>query len=73
MPKYRPFVPHYNQGNIQPVDFFEGWYPKDHLISHYEMEIIKYVCRHRYKGSPQKDLQKAMVYLTWIGELEEEQ
>ena len=52
------FPPHYNQSMIQPIDVIEDWDLNYNLGN-----LIKYISRYRYKGSPLQDLQKAQWYL----------
>ena len=49
---------HYNQGKIEVIDFLE-----DQLLDFRLANVIKYICRYRYKGTPLKDLKKAQWYL----------
>jgi len=49
---------HYTKGGIETLDFIEAWgfnYP--------EGNVIKYLCRYKYKGKPLEDLKKCRVYL----------
>lgn len=48
---------HYNQGKIEVIDFID-----DQKFGYYEGNIIKYICRYRYKNGIQ-DLEKAAWYL----------
>lgn len=51
---------HYTQGDIQPLDYAHdhGW-----LDGACRTNILKYITRCDFKGSPVKDLQKARRYL----------
>ena len=49
---------HYNQGGIEPIDFIEA-----NNMGYYEGNIIKYITRYKYKGTPLLDLEKARHYL----------
>lgn len=49
---------HYTQSTIQPIDVIEDWDLNFHLGN-----TIKYICRHRNKGKPIEDLEKAAWYL----------
>jgi hypothetical protein len=49
---------HYNTGKIEVLDFIE-----DQRLDFHEANVVKYVCRARYKGSEITDLEKAAVYL----------
>ena len=50
--------PHYNQGKIGVSDFIE-----DQKLPWPAANIIKYICRYRYKGDALGDLYKAKEYL----------
>lgn len=52
------FPKHYNVGRIQVWDFI-----LDQNLGFLEANVVKYVCRFRYKGAPVKDLEKARAYL----------
>jgi hypothetical protein len=62
----KPDVPHYNRGDIQPIDFMESNFTPDEYRGFLKGQIIKYVSRYRYKGTPDADLEKAGVYLGWL-------
>jgi hypothetical protein len=49
---------HYNKQGIEVIDVIEAYELPYHLGN-----VIKYVCRHSYKGKPLQDLQKALWYL----------
>lgn len=49
---------HYNQGNIEIIDFLE-----DQSLNYRLSCVIKYVCRCEYKGTKLSDLKKARWYL----------
>jgi hypothetical protein len=48
----------YNQGKIEVWDFI-----LDQDLGFLAANVIKYVCRYRFKGSPIQDLKKARAYL----------
>ena len=48
---------HYNKG-IEVIDFIESW-----CMDFNTGNVIKYVSRHRYKGQPLEDLEKAKWYV----------
>ncbi|MFQ5737366.1 MAG: DUF3310 domain-containing protein, partial [Thermodesulfobacteriota bacterium] len=50
--------PHYTQGKIEVIDFIE-----DQGLGYPDGNVVKYVCRHRHKGTPLADLKKARWYL----------
>lgn len=49
---------HYNTGKIQPIDAIESWQLDFRLAN-----AVKYIARHKHKGSPKKDLEKALWYI----------
>lgn len=50
---------HYNKQGIEVIDVIEAYTPNSpHLAN-----VLKYVCRHSYKGKPVQDLKKAAWYL----------
>ncbi|MGL5113606.1 MAG: DUF3310 domain-containing protein [Flavobacterium sp.] len=56
---------HYKQGKIEVFDFIE-----DQKLDFAEGCVVKYVARHRHKGKPLEDLQKAAWYLNKLIEKE---
>lgn len=73
MPDTHPQVAHYNRGAVQPIDFMEGSFTPDEYRGYLKGNVIKYVFRYRYKGTPEADLTKAMTYLGWLREFESKQ
>ena len=49
---------HYNKQGIEVIDVIEAYELPYHLGN-----VIKYVCRHAYKGHEEQDLRKALWYL----------
>ena len=49
---------HYNTGKIQPIDVIEDWGLDFRLAN-----AVKYIQRHKHKGSAKKDLEKAVWYI----------
>jgi hypothetical protein len=49
---------HYTHGKIECIDVIEDWQLPFHAA-----QVLKYLCRYRWKGSPLLDLQKARWYL----------
>jgi len=49
---------HYTQGKIEVIDFLE-----DQNLDFRLANVIKYICRHKYKGKPIQDIEKAIWYL----------
>ena len=54
--------PHYNNGGIEAIDYI-GQQLGDHVTAYLEGNVLKYLHRHKYKGNPQQDLEKARWYL----------
>lgn len=62
---------HYNQGNIECIDYIKDNLTSDMYEGFLVGNVIKYISRYRYKKGVE-DLKKAEVYLKWlIKELEE--
>jgi len=51
---------HYTQGNIEVIEVIEAW---DYNIGFCVGNAIKYIARHRHKGKPIEDLEKAKWYI----------
>jgi len=73
MPENKPPVAHYSRGSIQPIEFIEGSFTPDEYRGFLKGNVIKYVSRYRYKDSPEADLHKAQIYLSWLAEFEKKQ
>ena len=73
MPENKPPVAHYDRGTIQPIEFIEGSFTADEYRGFLRGNIIKYLARYRYKGTPEADLIKAQTYLSWLAEFERAQ
>lgn len=50
--------PHYNQGDIEPIDVIEDW-----NLSYHLGQVLKYIARAKHKGRELEDLRKAQWYL----------
>lgn len=61
---------HYTANGIQPIDLMRKNFTPDAFQGFLEGNIIKYVLRHRRKNGVE-DLRKAMTYLTWLIDEEE--
>jgi hypothetical protein len=64
----KPPVAHYDRGSVQPIDFMEGNFTADEYLGFLKGQVIKYISRFRYKGTPIADLEKAQTYLGWLRE-----
>lgn len=49
---------HYHAGSIEPIDAIEDW-----KLGFSLGNAVKYIARHRHKGTPLEDLKKARWYL----------
>lgn len=58
---------HYTFSKTQPIEVIEEWGLNFNLGN-----VIKYIARHQYKGSPVNDLKKAQWYLSREIEAQEE-
>ena len=54
---------HYNQGGIECLDAIKAALGPELFMGYCNGNVIKYLWRHRYKGKPTEDLQKARFYL----------
>jgi|TARA_R110000737_G_scaffold327600_3_gene341938 hypothetical protein len=54
---------HYNQGALETIDLIKESMTKEEFAGYLRGNILKYVCRYNYKGTPLKDLMKADWYL----------
>jgi len=52
--------PHYNQGNIEPIDYIVA-----NKLTYCEGNVVKYISRWRHKGGVE-DLKKAKQYIDFI-------
>lgn len=55
---------HYNSGAIETIDYIKEVLTPEEFIGFCLGNVIKYLSRYRLKGG-KKDLEKALVYLTW--------
>ena len=51
----------------------EGSFTPDEYRGFLKGQVVKYLARYRYKGTPLDDLDKAMRYLEWLREYERKQ
>lgn len=49
---------HYNIGKIEAIDAIEDW-----KLGFNDGNAVKYISRHKHKGHPQQDLEKAFWYI----------
>jgi len=56
----RPITPHYQQGNIEPIDFITS-----HDMNFNLGNAVKYITRCNHKGTKLEDLKKAIDYLNF--------
>ncbi len=62
----RPSVPHYQQGQIEPIDFINS-----HNMNFNLGNAVKYITRCNHKGTKKDDLKKAIDYLNFeLGEMQ---
>ncbi len=55
--------PHYNNGNIECIDYIKDSMSLEEYRGYLRGNVIKYQHRHKYKGKELEDLQKAQWYL----------
>lgn len=58
---------HYTQGRIEVINFI-----LDQKMDYCEGNVVKYVCRYKFKGTPLEDLMKARKYIEFLIEREYE-
>lgn len=63
--------PHYNATSIETIDIIQS-VTKDGFEAYLQGNILKYVCRYRYKDNAVEDLGKARWYLNRLIEVIEE-
>lgn len=51
---------HYHQNKIEPFEVIDDW-----GLDFYLGNVVKYICRAKYKGSELDDIRKAIVYLQY--------
>tara|TARA_R110002072_G_scaffold21045_3_gene75599 strand:- start:7069 stop:7317 length:249 start_codon:yes stop_codon:yes gene_type:complete len=56
--------PHYNQSGIECIDAIRAALGPDGFKSYCHGNAQKYLWRHKYKGKPVEDLDKALWYIT---------
>ncbi len=49
---------HYNTGRVEVIDAIESW-----DLAFNDGNAVKYIARHKYKGEPIQDIEKAIWYL----------
>ena len=60
--------PHYDKGKIEVIDAIEAW-----DLNFNCGNVVKYVVRHKHKGTPIEDIEKAVWYLSrYLVQLKEE-
>lgn len=59
----KPF--HYAAQGIEAKDYIKQVLNNDGWTSYCLGAVMKYIHRHKYKGNPVQDLEKAYVYLGW--------
>lgn len=57
---------HYTAGKIEVIDFID-----DQKFGFYEGQVVKYVCRAKYRGTELQDLKKGAWYLNRLITLKE--
>jgi|TARA_Y100000590_G_C15689399_1_gene1002860 hypothetical protein len=54
---------HYNKTEMETIDIIKNAMEPRYFHGYLQGNIMKYVCRYKYKGSPTTDLKKAQWYL----------
>ena len=64
---------HYNNGNIEAIDYIRQQLGSVGIIDYYEGSVLKYLHRWKYKNNEAQDLKKARWYLArLITEIEDD-
>ena len=63
---------HYNQGNIECIDYIRQVLGLDGFIAYFKGNVTKYNHRASYKGNPLEDTKKARWYLDKMIEAQSE-
>lgn len=56
---------HYTQGDVECIDAIKASLGNEDFASYCKGNVMKYIWRYRHKDGVQ-DLEKALVYLTWM-------
>ena len=56
--------PHYNYSSIETIDIIKNSMDDNMYQGYLVGNVLKYVCRYKYKGEELNDLKKARWYLT---------
>jgi len=54
---------HYTQNGVETIDMIKESLTEEEFSGYFKGNKLKYVCRHKYKGMPLKDLMKSQWYL----------
>lgn len=65
------FPSHYCDGRIEQIDIQASLMTHEELRGALWGNIIRYICRWKFKGTPIDDLKKAKTYLDWLIQHEE--
>lgn len=60
-PVTKPF--HYNVGTVECIDMIKETLGPEGFVYYCQGTLMKYNHRHRYKGNPVEDMEKAAYYL----------
>ncbi len=55
--------PHYNQGSVECIEAIRAALTKEEFEGYCKGNAMKYIWRHRHKGEPKENLDKAAWYL----------
>lgn len=61
--------PHYTAGGLEVITILRAKMPPEQLEGYLLGNALKYLFRYPYKTDPVGDLEKAIVYLTWLRDL----
>jgi hypothetical protein len=67
-----PNSSYYDAGGIETLDVIRAKLTPEQYRGYLMGNAIKYLCRANYKGSTQRDLEKAANYTRWLKDLEQD-
>lgn len=63
---------HHDHGGLSFIDIARAKLSRERFLGFLQGNVLKYILRYQYKGSPIKDLEKCLTYLEWLKQMESE-
>ena len=60
---------HYDAGGIETIEIIRAKLTPEQFYGYCLGNVLKYLCRANHKGDPERDLEKAGVYMGWAREI----